>query len=329
MLGCGQFWPDLRPVVRAQVAAGDGATGGAFDGGAAVDRDGAVASEPVRHVGCVAADLGRKARLGATALRFEVVGEFHARHFSESQKHVYSVSRIYLFSLALSNATMKDIDEIRRENLRAIELEFGGPAGTAKRLGMSNAQFTNLRDGAKDSKTGKPRGMRKETARKIEVAAGKPIGWLDRNNTFTTQPAANTEPGPDTRGKVPLISWVQAGAWCHASEPLGAYDVERWMDCPSAHSDQTFVLRVRGDSMVAAHGKTYPEGCFIFVDGAQKLPPSGALVIACLENSNDTTFKVYKNEDGRQWLMPLNPQHPSIHEPFHILGTVIGKWEDA
>ena len=51
-------------------------------------------------------------------------------------------------------------------------------------------------------------------------------------------------------------------------------------------------------------------------------------VVACLPHSDDTTFKVFKHEDGRQWLAPLNPQHPTIHEPFHILGTVIGKWED-
>ncbi|GAA4424665.1 hypothetical protein GCM10023090_18500 [Acidovorax lacteus] len=44
---------------------------------------------------------------------------------------------------------------------------------------MSPSQFANLRDGAKDSKTGKPRGMRKETARRIEKAAGKESGWLD------------------------------------------------------------------------------------------------------------------------------------------------------
>lgn len=223
---------------------------------------------------------------------------------------------------------MKDIDEIRRENLRAIELEFGGPAGAAKRLGMSNSQFTNLRDGAKDSKTGKPRGMRKETARKIELAAGKPAGWLDQPSAERA-PLVNVEQGPDIRGKVPLISWVQAGAWCHAGEPLAAYDVERWMDCPRAHSDQTFVLRVRGDSMVAAHGKTYPEGCYIFVDGAQRLPSNGDRVVARLESSNETTFKVYKNEDGRQWLHPLNPTHEPIREKFHILGTVIGKWEDG
>ncbi|WP_254435360.1 hypothetical protein [Pandoraea communis] len=74
---------------------------------------------------------------------------------------------------------MKDIDEIRRENLRIIERENGGPSGVANIIGMSPAQFTNLRNGAKDSKTGKPRGMRKSTARSIEEKCGKPEGWLD------------------------------------------------------------------------------------------------------------------------------------------------------
>jgi phage repressor protein C with HTH and peptisase S24 domain len=74
---------------------------------------------------------------------------------------------------------MKDIDEIRRDNLRLLEHECGGPAAAAARVGMSPAQFANLRDGAKDSKTGKPRGMRKETARRIDAAFGKAEGWLD------------------------------------------------------------------------------------------------------------------------------------------------------
>ncbi len=74
---------------------------------------------------------------------------------------------------------MRDIDEIRRENLGLIERELGGPNEAAKLIGMSASQFTNLRKGAKDSKTGKPRGMHKDTARKIENRAGKPLGWLD------------------------------------------------------------------------------------------------------------------------------------------------------
>ena len=78
---------------------------------------------------------------------------------------------------------MKDIDEIRRENIRLLEREVGSPQGAADRVGMSYAQYVNLRDGAKDSKTGKQRGMRKETAWKFEDACGKPRGWLDQPHT--------------------------------------------------------------------------------------------------------------------------------------------------
>lgn len=74
---------------------------------------------------------------------------------------------------------MKDIDEIRRENICKIEQEVGSAAILSNLVGMSYAQYINLRDGAKDSKTGKRRGMRKETARKFEKATKKPTGWLD------------------------------------------------------------------------------------------------------------------------------------------------------
>ena len=73
-----------------------------------------------------------------------------------------------------------DIDEIRRINIKALE-KIHGP-GLAKRAGMSPAQFYNLRDGAKDSKSGRPRGMRKETAWRIEDAAGVERGYLDVNH---------------------------------------------------------------------------------------------------------------------------------------------------
>lgn len=103
---------------------------------------------------------------------------------------------------------MKDIDVIRRENMRLIEKEAGGTTEAATLCGMSPSQFANLRDGAKDSKTGKPRGMRKETARRIEECAKKPAGWLDTDHSvellgdttgghaaLTPQEAAATDDG--------------------------------------------------------------------------------------------------------------------------------------
>ena len=75
-----------------------------------------------------------------------------------------------------------DIDNIRRANIRALEKEAGSTSAAAERVGMSYAQFVNLRDGAKDSRSGKRRAMRSETARRIEAAFQMPTGWLDREH---------------------------------------------------------------------------------------------------------------------------------------------------
>lgn len=141
----------------------------------------------------------------------------------------------------------------------------------------------------------------------------------------------NLAPGPELKGKVPLISWVQAGAWCEAFGVTTPDNVEIWMDCPVPHSHKTFALRVRGDSMTAPGGapRSYPENCIIFVDGEKRSPQNGERIVACLEGSGSVTFKIYKNEDGRQWLQPLNPLHDPIKDHFHVLGTIIGKWEDG
>ena len=72
-----------------------------------------------------------------------------------------------------------DIDDVRRENIHALEAMAGAPKDVADRVGMTYAQYVNLRDGAKDTRSGKPRGMRKETAWRFEDAFGMPRGWLD------------------------------------------------------------------------------------------------------------------------------------------------------
>ncbi len=143
-----------------------------------------------------------------------------------------------------------------------------------------------------------------------------------------TPRGSNVSDGPIIKGEVPLISWVQAGDWNDAEDPFQPGDAEKWMPCPVNHSESTYALRVRGDSMTAQHGRSYPEGCIIYVDPEKRMPVNGTRIVAKLEGSNDVTFKVYKNEDGRQWLQPLNPQHPPIFDQFKVLGTVIGKWED-
>lgn len=182
--------------------------------------------------------------------------------------------------------------------------------------------------------SGKAKFLRGENLLKASAALGVNEKWLATGEgpMLGAQNAqSNVEPGPFLRGKVPLVSWVQAGNWCEAVTPPHVTESERWMDCPVSHSSQTFALRVRGDSMTAPSGnnRSYPEGCYIFVDPERRDPVNGDRVVACLLDAHEVTFKVYKNEDGRQWLQPLNPSHEPIREPFRVLGTVLGKWEDG
>jgi SOS-response transcriptional repressor LexA len=165
-------------------------------------------------------------------------------------------------------------------------------------------------------------------AARLARASGFRAEWL-AHGEGAERDTANTAPGPQIRGRVPLISRVQAGTWDTAHDPLAPGDAEAWLDCPASCSPSTYALRVQGESMTSPYpgARSYPEGCVIFVDPEKKAPTSGARIIAKLSGTDAVTFKVFRQEDGRTWLQPINPTHPPITDPFQVLGTVIGKWE--
>lgn len=168
------------------------------------------------------------------------------------------------------------------------------------------------------------------TAKALKVNAD----WLStgkgsKHVTNSLQPSTldnNIAAGPENRGDIPVISWVQAGAWCEAINNFNVGDAELWIPCPVSHSKHTYALRVRGDSMLAPFGSSvsFSEGTLIYVD-PEALLLSGKKVIAKLLDSNEVTFKVYREEDGKKWLIPLNPQYDKIElvEGMHICGVVI------
>lgn len=127
-------------------------------------------------------------------------------------------------------------------------------------------------------------------------------------------------------GKVPLISWVQAGAWCEAN--VDHHDDESWLSCPVPISGSGYALKVLGDSMTnPGPGRSYPTGCIIFVDPEAETK-TGDRVIARVPRTNEATFKILVEDAGRQFLRPINPQYPiiDITEETHICGKVVGSF---
>lgn len=81
------------------------------------------------------------------------------------------------------NSHMKTIDDIRREWLAELISRHGTIANLNIALGLSRTDGTlsQIKNQAKDSKTGKPRVMGTKLAREIEEKLGLEIGTLDHS----------------------------------------------------------------------------------------------------------------------------------------------------
>lgn len=133
----------------------------------------------------------------------------------------------------------------------------------------------------------------------------------------------------ESKGQYPLVSWVSAGCWLEAVEPYRKDEIDVWPETTVDASDNSFWLRVKGDSMTSPVGFTVPEGMIILVD-PEREPVSGKLVVAKLENENEATFKQYMVDAGRCYLKALNPHHPPtiVNGNCKIIGVVVDiKWE--
>lgn len=210
--------------------------------------------------------------------------------------------------------------------------ETGGVTSLAAVIKRSPSQVSQWLNASPDSKTQKPRAMSTASARYIEEQCGRLFGWMDQpidaqeEDLRPGRHLANVEPGPAIRGEVPLISWVQAGAWSEIVDNFAPGDAEEWLPCPKKFGPHAFALRVRGLSMEPR----YQSGDIIFVDpdaGAEH----GKHVVVRLDDEHEATFKQLVVEGGQRFLRALNPDWPGpklipIEGNATICGVVIGKW---
>ncbi|MCP4588363.1 MULTISPECIES: S24 family peptidase [unclassified Pseudoalteromonas] len=147
------------------------------------------------------------------------------------------------------------------------------------------------------------------------------LTWLIEGKG-TPEKNVELELGPDLRGKAPLISWVQAGKWKEIDmESLRQSDTVFYQHTANV-SDDSFALRVKGDSMTSfSGGKSIPEGSVIIVD--PNVPAEhGKVVVARLEDSDEATLKQLVIDGGAKYLKPFNNSYPTL--PINGNCTIIG-----
>jgi len=128
--------------------------------------------------------------------------------------------------------------------------------------------------------------------------------------------------------QLPILSWVQAGAW---SESLSDNE-PNVVASPFKCSSDAYAMVVNGDSMTSQHGalKSFPDGSLIVVDpNVEAINKS--FVVARMDGSNEATFKQLIVDGDRKYLKPLNTQYPliNIDQPIDICGVVLGKIEES
>lgn len=182
----------------------------------------------------------------------------------------------------------------------------------------------------------------KETLEKLASLLEVDVGWLITGNDSTPPPQQTTDSPPvasDGFGnvkpserilrKIPVLDFVQAGAWREVAydglHPRG----ETYTTYEGINPKAVFSLIVDGMSMAPE----FKPGDEIVVDAA-KVPVPGSLVVAqeIQHGSALTTFKKYRvigiNEHGVDIieLVPLNPDYPTYNSTqieISIIGVVV------
>jgi SOS-response transcriptional repressor LexA len=144
----------------------------------------------------------------------------------------------------------------------------------------------------------------------LQTGDGQP-GWDNQNNTVA---------GPEFKGRVPLISWVQAGHWTEIVDNFEPGDAEDWVETTAKVSSNAFALRIVGDSMAPR----VPDGAVVIFDPGRGYH-HGSLVLAKRTGDQQATFKQLWYDGPTPFLKPLNDRFPMLDMPpdTQIIGVAV------
>lgn len=200
----------------------------------------------------------------------------------------------------------------------AAKLDLHGNSNIARFLNESPQVVTNW------SKRGVP-------ARKIiEIAPllGVSPEWLQTGKEVISsgQPVLREDALPyeamplPKRRLAPVVSYVQAGDWGSLVDAYSVGDGQEMIQIDDRWSPNTFVLRVRGDSM----HPTLQENAYIVVDPLIQWH-HGSIVVVRQNGDTEVTVKRLQKDGDTWYLKPDNSNYKPLEmlPDAHICGVVV------
>jgi SOS-response transcriptional repressor LexA len=122
-------------------------------------------------------------------------------------------------------------------------------------------------------------------------------------------------------GKLPLISWRQAGRF-YDSGAMYSSEAKDWFICPVPHSNHSYCLLVEGDGMDDGSPDGYREGDLLFVD--TQVPADFGQDVIVKSSQNKMVLRRLKNDSEGNYLLTLNGKKiERIPNDFLFGGVVI------
>lgn len=148
--------------------------------------------------------------------------------------------------------------------------------------------------------------------------------WLQFGKTIELKEPFSIYDVSHTYGPIcyrPIISAHQAMTWQGRDSLQPSHS--NWLEAPVHSLNDSFWLKVTGDSMTSASGMSIPEGYLILVDPGITAK-NGHLILAQLNDMQEPTFKMLVIDAGCTYLKPLNTNYRPIEvdNNFSIIGVV-------
>lgn len=138
-------------------------------------------------------------------------------------------------------------------------------------------------------------------------------------------------PFPISGRLIPVISWVQAGAWTTVEAVPAGTQFEEWLPPNPKCGKHGYGLEVSGESMLP----DFRPGDKIYVNPDFQVSDlkTGDLVIVSCEGDKAATFKKLIVETDDMYLQPLNPEWSekaiALEDGCKLAGKVVGLYRDV